>query len=83
MNFKTRYHLLDNFVLMNTFCSLFFISQVFLALDYCHRKGILHRDIKPENILLDSTGYIKLTDFGVSKLLPDIENCRSTSGTHG
>ena len=63
--------------------TLFFISQVLLALDHCHKKGILHRDIKPENILLDSTGYIKLTDFGVSKHLSDIKNCTSTSGTHG
>lgn len=63
--------------------TLFFISQVLLALDHCHKKGILHRDIKPENILLGSTGYIKLTDFGVSKQLSEIENCISTSGTHG
>jgi serine/threonine protein kinase len=28
---------------------------------------VLHRDIKPENLILDVSGYIKLTDFGVSK----------------
>ena len=28
-------------------------------------------------------GYIKLSDFGVAKILPNIEDCRSTSGTHG
>ena len=58
----------------------FYIAGVLLALDHCHKNGVLHRDIKPENILLDSSGYIKLTDFGVSKMLPNIENCRSTSG---
>lgn len=63
--------------------SLFYIIQLLLALDHCHKKSILHRDIKPENILLETSGYVKLTDFGVSKILPDIENCRSTSGTHG
>lgn len=32
--------------------------------------GIIHRDIKPENIIIDSTGYIKLCDLGIAKLMP-------------
>jgi serine/threonine protein kinase len=41
---------------------------------------VLHRDIKPENILLDQDGYIKITDFGISR---NIENSNKwhTSGT--
>lgn len=31
--------------------------------------NIIYRDLKPENILLDSKGYLKLADFGVSKKL--------------
>jgi serine/threonine-protein kinase len=37
------------------------------ALDYIHTKKIIHRDIKPENINLDSTGKVKLMDFGIAK----------------
>ena len=47
-----------------------------------HDACILHRDIKPENLLLDKSGNLKLTDFGVAKFIPTGE-CRSTSGTHG
>lgn len=37
-------------------------------LEELHKNGIIYRDLKPENILLDKTGYIKLCDFGLSKL---------------
>ena len=40
-------------------------------------------DVKPENILVTKAGEVKLSDFGVAKILPDVEDCRSTSGTHG
>jgi hypothetical protein len=45
------------------------IPQVCEALQYAHGEGVVHRDIKPENILLDRTGRVKITDFGLAKLL--------------
>ncbi|KAK3807771.1 MAG: hypothetical protein J3Q66DRAFT_356428 [Benniella sp.] len=38
-----------------------------VAIDALHQQGYIHRDLKPENFLIDSTGHLKLTDFGLSK----------------
>lgn len=46
----------------------FYTIEVALALQYLHNHGIVHRDIKPDNMLLSSTGHVKLTDFGLSKI---------------
>lgn len=44
------------------------IKQVARAMDYAHAKGVVHRDIKPANLLLDTSGNIKIADFGVARL---------------
>eukprot|EP00899_Mesostigma_viride_P028899 jgi/Mesvir1/9194/Mv15945-RA.1 len=42
------------------------MRQVFQAVAFIHRKGVVHRDLKPENILLQDDGQIAVCDFGVS-----------------
>ena len=39
------------------------------ALQFAHDKGVIHRDIKPENILMAKDGSVKITDFGLSRIL--------------
>lgn len=42
------------------------IAQVASALDDAHANGLIHRDIKPENVLLTSTDFAYLVDFGIA-----------------
>ena len=57
--------------------ALFNICEIILGLEHLHRNKIIYRDLKPENILMDSEGHIKLTDFGLSKFMFNIETSRA------
>lgn len=60
----------------------FFICCIILGLEYLHHNKIIHRDIKPENLVLDSRGYVRITDLGIARIKKTNNSC-DTSGTPG
>jgi serine/threonine protein kinase len=59
-----------------------YIAELSLAINYLHVQGIVYRDLKPENILIDTSGHLKLTDFGLVKQLDaDVETTTTFCGT--
>ena len=58
--------LLNNTGVLHNRHARFYIAEMFSCVDALHTLGYIHRDLKPENFLIDSTGHVKLTDFGLA-----------------
>ncbi len=53
------------------------------ALAHAHDVGVLHRDLKPENVMVRDDGVVKLTDFGIAKILDRDEKMTMTGALVG
>lgn len=50
-----------------------FWRDIASALQFCHNSGVIHADVKATNILVATNGQAKLTDFGSSILIGELQ----------
>lgn len=46
-----------------------YAAQICAGLEHAHRNGIIHKDIKPHNVIITREGTLKITDFGIAKVI--------------
>ena len=55
----------------------FYAAEVICALEHMHNHLIVYRDLKPEHVMVNSTGHIKLVDFGFAKRFTRMDQRRN------
>ena len=50
------------------------VAEIIVGLEILHAEGIIYRELKPENLLVTNEGHIKLTDYGLSKMIIEEKN---------
>jgi len=63
----TLRELLEHTARLPTSVALRLARQLLSGVEAAHRMGVVHRDLKPENLILDSSGLLRVMDFGIAR----------------
>ncbi len=62
--------------------AIILMKQALEGFAYAHKQGLIHRDIKPSNLIVTESKEIKILDFGIAKLVGDLGNKLTKTGSH-
>lgn len=68
---KSLQHVLEDEGPLSASHSLDVVTQAATALEHAWQQKIVHRDVKPSNLLIASNGMVKLSDFGLARILDE------------
>lgn len=57
------------------------ILQIFNSLEFVHKQKVCHRDLKPENVLIDQSGHLRISDFGLSRFVGEENLVKTPCGS--
>ena len=63
---------------VNAEAAIELLAQIASALQAIHEHGIVHRDLKPENIMFRADGSLAIVDFGIAKMISDVNSLTQT-----
>jgi serine/threonine-protein kinase len=69
----TLKHLVESGGILPTSVGLRIAKQLCAGLAAAHEVGVIHRDVKPQNVIIESTGGLKIMDFGTAGVIADPE----------
>lgn len=78
---KTLERILEKEKILDSEKAVDYVKQVCYGIDHAHKNKIIHRDLRPSNIMISDDGTAKITDFGTSAWLNNVQYAPTRIGS--